>query len=131
MLSSVLGLYHSSKAAVTILSETLRLELAPLGVRVITAMLGSVESNFHTDDAWRGLPASSLYKSVEAQVTRTAAGQAGPKKEGVGEFAARFADDITNGASGQVWRGAMAQTTRFMAYHAPMSLLVSFAWRDW
>lgn len=45
-----LGLYHSSKAAVTILSETLRLELAPLGVTVITGMLGSIRTNFHSND---------------------------------------------------------------------------------
>jgi hypothetical protein len=102
----------------------MRLELAPLGVRVITGMLGKIESKFHDNDAWEGLPESSPYKGVENQIRLTACGAVGPKCEKLDEFAARFVDDITGGASGQVWRGAMAQTTRFMAYHAPTSLLV-------
>ena len=122
--SACVGLYHSSKAAVTILSETLRLELAPLGVTVITGMLGSIESNIHVNDSWQGVPESSRYKSAEAQIAKQAEGMIGPKKEKVEDFARRFADDILKGASGQVWRGAMAQTTRALGYHAPMSLLV-------
>lgn len=59
------GLYHSSKAAVTIVSETLRLELAPLGLTVITGMLGNIESIFYVNDSWQGVPESSRYKSVE------------------------------------------------------------------
>ena len=107
------------------LSETLRVELAPLGVTVVTGMLGNIESHFHENDSWQGLEESSLYKSVESQVAKTATGNIGPKKEKVMEFAGRFVDDIIRGASGQVWRGAMAQTVRFMAYHAPTRLLVS------
>ncbi|KAL8968539.1 MAG: hypothetical protein Q9183_002419 [Haloplaca sp. 2 TL-2023] len=117
------GLYHSSKAAVTIMSETLRLELAPLGVTVVTAMLGKIESNFHINDSWQGLPASSNYKSVDTQIARTAEGKIGPKKEKAEDFARRFVEDILRGMSGQVWRGAMAQTVRVLAYHAPARVL--------
>lgn len=63
--SAHIGLYHSSKAAVTVVSETLRLELAPLGVTVITDMLGNIESNFYVNDSWQGVLKSSRYKSVE------------------------------------------------------------------
>ena len=124
MLPTVLGLYHSSKAAVTIMSETLRLELAPLGVTVITAMLGNIESNFRINDSWQGLPATSNYKSVHTQIAKTAEGKIGPKKEKAEDFARRFVEDILNGISGQVWRGAMAQTVRVLAYHAPARVLV-------
>ncbi|KAL8897005.1 MAG: hypothetical protein Q9207_007433 [Kuettlingeria erythrocarpa] len=109
-LSTLSGLYHSSKAAVTMMSETLRLELAPLGVAVITAMLGNIESNFHLNDSWQGLPPSSRYKSVESHIAKTAEGKIGPKKEKAEDFARRFVEDILRDASGQVWRGAMAQT---------------------
>lgn len=119
-----IGLYHSSKAAVTILSETLRLELAPLGVTVITGMLGSIESNFQVNDSWQGVPDSSRYKSAEAQIAKSAEGKVGPKKEKVEDFARRFTDDVLKGASGQIWRGAMAQTTRVIGHHAPMRVLV-------
>ena len=120
----ILGLYDSSKAAVTIVSETLRLELAPLGVNVITGMLGNIESNIHINDSWQGLPESSRYKSVETQISKTAEGQVGPKKEKADDFARRFASDILKRYSGQVWRGTMAQTTRVIGHHAPMWVLV-------
>ncbi|KAK6066088.1 short chain dehydrogenase [Seiridium cupressi] len=38
------GIYNSSKAATTKLSEGLRIELAPLGVRVVAVMLRGVET---------------------------------------------------------------------------------------
>ncbi|KAL8718430.1 MAG: hypothetical protein Q9225_004429 [Loekoesia sp. 1 TL-2023] len=117
------GLYHSSKAAATILSETLRLELAPLGVTVVTGMLGNIESNFHANDSWQGLPEASRYKSVESEIAKTAEGKIGPTKEKLDDFACHFVGDILTGASGQVWRGKMAQTVRVMGYHAPTSVL--------
>ena len=118
------GLYNSSKAAVTIVSETLRLELAPLGVTVITGMLGNIKSNFHLNDSWQGMPDTSRYKSVEPQIAKNAEGKIGPKKDEVEDFARRFVSDILRGASGQVWRGAKAQTVRAIGHHAPMGLLV-------
>lgn len=117
------GLYDSSKAAVTIISETMRLELAPLGVTVVTGMLGNIESNFHTNDSWQGLSESSRYKSVEPQITKTAEGKLGPKKKKADDFARRFVNDVLSGASGQIWRGTMAQTTRIIGHHAPASVL--------
>ena len=123
--STYIGLYHSSKAAVTIISETLRLELAPFGVTVITGMLGSIESNFHANDAWQGMPETSRYKAVEPQITKVAGGEVGPKKEKVEYFVKHFVSDVLDGASGQVWRGAKAQTVRAIGHHAPSRVLVS------
>ncbi|KAL9023105.1 MAG: hypothetical protein Q9196_007385 [Gyalolechia fulgens] len=121
------GLYHASKAAVTILSETLRLELAPLGVTVTTGMLGNIESNFHANDTWQGLPESSRYKSIESEIARTAEGKIGPKKHKSNDFARLFVGDVLRRTSGMVWRGAMAQTVRIIGYHAPMSVLARYA----
>ena len=125
-----IGLYHSSKAAVTILSETLRLELAPLGVTVVIGMLGNIESKFHQNDSWQdqGLPETSPYKMLEPQIAKSADGKVGPKKQRTEEFARRFVGDVLNGASGKVWRGAMAQTVRAVGYHAPMFIQVSSAY---
>ena len=106
------------------MSETLRLELAPLGVTVVTGMLGNVQSNFHANDFWHGISESSRYKSVEIQIANTAEGKIGPKAEEAGTFAKHFVDDVLNGKSGQVWRGPMAQTVRAMGYHAPTKVLV-------
>ncbi|KAL2065524.1 hypothetical protein VTL71DRAFT_3194 [Oculimacula yallundae] len=43
------GVYAASKAAMLILSETLRLEIEPLGVKTITVVLGIVKTNFHAN----------------------------------------------------------------------------------
>lgn len=87
-------------------------------------MLGSIESNFQNNDKWHGAGESSIYKSIESKITRTAEGKIGPKKENAEVFARRFVDDVLRGVSGQVWRGAMAQTTRAVGYHAPASVVV-------
>lgn len=122
--STYTGLYHSSKAAVTIISETLRLELAPFGVTVITGMLGNIESNFHVNDSWQPMAESSRYKSVEPQIAKVAEGEIGVKRERVEDFARRFVGDVLSGTSGQVWIGAKAQTVRAIGQHAPYSVLV-------
>ena len=88
-------------------------------------MLGHIQSNFHDNDRWVGLSESSYYKSIEPQIAKAATSEVGPLMEKVEDFAKHFVTDILRGASGQVWRGAMAQTVRALAYHAPMRLLVS------
>ena len=73
------GAYCSSKAAIHSLSDALRMELAPFGVRVVTIQPGGVLSSFgnHAEEALR-LPDDSLYKSIEKSVhARAQAGQRG------------------------------------------------------
>lgn len=52
--------YCASKAAVSAYSRTLRMELAPLGVRVMVSLTGTVKSNT-ASHSHRQLPADSLY----------------------------------------------------------------------
>jgi NAD(P)-dependent dehydrogenase (short-subunit alcohol dehydrogenase family) len=58
-------MYTSSKAALTQAGEAWRLELAPLGVRVITLMTGGVATNFTGNIPALELPKSSYYLGVE------------------------------------------------------------------
>jgi short-subunit dehydrogenase len=62
------GAYHASKYAVEALSDALRMELAPLGVRVVVIEPGPVHSKF-ADRAMSALPAStdSLYQAAYAR----------------------------------------------------------------
>ncbi|RYO82951.1 hypothetical protein DL766_004950 [Monosporascus sp. MC13-8B] len=55
--------YSASKGAVASYSRTLRMELAPLGVRVMCTMTGTTRSNTATHGD-RTLPADSLYQRV-------------------------------------------------------------------
>lgn len=73
------GAYCSSKAAVHALSDALRMELAPLGIRVVTIQPGGVRSSFgnHAEEAIR-LPDESLYQPIAAGIrARAQAGQQG------------------------------------------------------
>ena len=73
------GAYCSSKAALHSLSDALRMELAPFGIRVVTIQPGGVRSSFgnHAEAALR-LPEGSLYLPVEKSVhARAQAGQRG------------------------------------------------------
>ncbi|KAJ7446796.1 hypothetical protein FB451DRAFT_787746 [Mycena latifolia] len=56
--------YNSSKAAVHNFSDTLRVELAPFNVKVITIASGNVKSNIMKAEA---LPADSIYQPIRAE----------------------------------------------------------------
>ncbi|KAH8158937.1 hypothetical protein CIB48_g9310 [Xylaria polymorpha] len=58
------SVYCASKAAVSAYSRTLRLELAPFGVRVMVSMTGTVRSNT-ASQGHRILPENSLYQKVK------------------------------------------------------------------
>ena len=73
------GAYCSSKAALHSLTDALRMELAPLGIRVVSIQPGGVRSSFgrHAEASIR-LPPDSLYRSVEQGIrARAQAGQQG------------------------------------------------------
>jgi NAD(P)-dependent dehydrogenase (short-subunit alcohol dehydrogenase family) len=71
--------YCSSKAAVHSLTDALRMELAPFGIRVVSIQPGGVRSSFgmHAEAAVR-LPQNSLYQPAERGIrARAQAGQRG------------------------------------------------------
>jgi NAD(P)-dependent dehydrogenase (short-subunit alcohol dehydrogenase family) len=73
------GAYCSSKAALHSLTDAMRMELAPFGIRVVSIQPGGVRSSFgdHAEAAIR-LPEGSLYQAVETGVrARAQAGQRG------------------------------------------------------
>jgi NAD(P)-dependent dehydrogenase (short-subunit alcohol dehydrogenase family) len=87
MISSIVSLlttpfaaaYCSSKAAVQSLTDAMRMELAPFGIRVISVQPGGVKSAFgdHAEEGLR-LPADSLFAPMEAGIrARAQAGQQG------------------------------------------------------
>ncbi len=71
--------YCSSKAAVHSITDALRMELAPFGIRVVSIQPGGVRSSFgqHAEAAIR-LPEGSLYRAAERGIrARAQAGQTG------------------------------------------------------
>ncbi|KAF5611340.1 1-acyldihydroxyacetone-phosphate reductase [Fusarium tjaetaba] len=63
-----------SKAAMTFISETLKIELEPLGVRVVTAMVGAINTEIY-DGCDVALPNDSWYKPIESIIQRQARGE--------------------------------------------------------
>ena len=60
------GVYCASKAALHSLSEALRMELAPFGVRVVIVQPGGIASGFgKAGEVHARLPENSLYKPIE------------------------------------------------------------------
>ncbi|KAH6713294.1 hypothetical protein DL95DRAFT_494452 [Leptodontidium sp. 2 PMI_412] len=69
------GVYNTSKAAANLLSETLRVELAPFGVEVITVVTGVIATEFFNNQGSVELPADSLYLPIQSYINDTAAGK--------------------------------------------------------
>ena len=99
------GAYCSSKAAVHSLSDALRMELAPFGIRVVMVQPGGVRSAFgdHAEEAIR-LPAGSVYQAMEKGIhARAQAGQQGATP--VDEFVAPVVEKILQQAPPAIIRG--------------------------
>lgn len=62
------GYYNATKAAVNILSDTLRIELKPFGVKVINVVTGGILTHFFDNIPTSKLPEDSIYASGREKV---------------------------------------------------------------
>ncbi|KAF1971586.1 putative short-chain dehydrogenases/reductase [Bimuria novae-zelandiae CBS 107.79] len=114
--------YNASKAAVASYSDTLRVELAPLGIKVVTLYMGIVGTGLFKMDAMN-LPADSLYFDFVPAWRKRGEDHA---KSGMkpADFAKGVADAVLKGSAlgrGEyMWKGA--KSTLVWALHA-------FGWR--
>ena len=119
------GLYAGSKAAVTAISETLRLELAPFGVKVVTVQAGAVGTNILAAGAQFELPHTSRYRGIEKEIAARAKGEDGVPKMESSVFAEKIVGDVLGGANWPVWRGKYASMVRLVAWWLPVFVIVS------
>ncbi len=127
VLAPWMGIYQASKAATEMLSETMRLELQPVGVRVVSLVTGAVDTNIMKGSTTVSLASTSPYKveSVEAAMRKLAGPNDGIKRVPAANFAKVVVSDVLAGAAGKIWRGPMAGTIRFGSSFLPASILVS------
>jgi len=106
-----MGLYSGSKRALEILSETLRLEMEPFGVKVVEVVTGAVVSKGQTYFQDMKLPANSIFLPIEDTIVNRAQGGDGHPRMATNEYAASTVDDILAGATGRIWKGNNAEGT--------------------
>ena len=104
------GAYCSSKAAFHSLSDAMRMELAPFGIRVVTIQPGGVRSSFGDNgEAALRLPEASLYQPVAKNVhARAQAGQRGATP--VDEFVGPVVDALLGNTPPSIIRGGKNST---------------------
>ncbi|KAI6082324.1 putative short-chain dehydrogenase/reductase [Hypoxylon rubiginosum] len=107
--------YNASKAAVHAAMRTLRVELAPLGVRFVTLVTGSVRTRLF-DNAPSKVPEGSLYGPVAASIeTREFLKEARWMEADV--FARKVVGDLLRPKPKlNIWRGGLATITWFLSW---------------
>ena len=110
------GSYCASKAALNALSDALRMELKPFGIKVVTVQPGAIRSRF-ADNANKALARvwtdDSLYKPVKDQVQkRTDASQDNPTE--VEDFCRQLLDLLESGKELSIVR--LANGSRAFAF---------------
>lgn len=113
------GVYNASKAALAMLSETMRLELSPFGISVIDLKTAGVRTNFISNgnlgpDAEARLPTGSMYEPAR-EVVETAMSQRDLAHRGVTpeQWAAEVVPLLLGRSPpGVIWRGESALLAR-------------------
>lgn len=132
------GVYAASKAAMLMLSETLRLELEPLGVGTITVVLGIVKTNFHDnlrkkrEGEGRGdrerlqVAKGSYYRGMKGVLEEEASGKVQDERVmRADEAGRRIVGDAIKGRRGRTYVGTKAGVVRWVGVF-PGWLVVSF-----
>lgn len=120
------GFYASSKSAFVTLSETLRLELQPLGVRVATVIVGAVSTNIFANMPAYKLPANSRYGPVEKQIQARATGNdVSGQKDTAEDFARKLVGRVLSGASGRIACGKLSTAVQLLTTYFPTWVVVS------
>ncbi|KAH8695332.1 hypothetical protein BGW36DRAFT_299432 [Talaromyces proteolyticus] len=71
-----LGVYAASKAALNMMSETMRVELAPFGVHVITVIAGTInDTPFYTNQPSLQIREGSIYSAIRDTIATTQRGE--------------------------------------------------------
>ena len=119
------GAYCATKAALHSLSDAMRMELAPFGIRVLTVQPGAIQSSFG-DNSLAGvehlLTEGSAYRAVEDKIReRAVASQQNPTT--AGDFANQLLDHVEKGSGPVVRIGNGSTALPAMRRWLPLKLI--------
>lgn len=106
------------------LSETLRFELAPLNVRVMTVVAGNVSSHMSSGVNWSPptqLPPTSYYRPIEKEIAKPAEFS----DMDTMKFANEVVSAVVSGATGNLYKGGNVGIVRWMVPILPSFIYVS------
>jgi 1-acylglycerone phosphate reductase len=122
-----MSVYSASKSALTTLGVILRMEMAPLGVTVLTLVTGGVKTKIMDSCQIPELGDDSYFKPVEANV-RNLAGNQGPQPTPADEYAENVVGDLLAGRHsryGCIYRGYASSLSRYLPTVMPVWYHVS------
>ena len=118
------SIYCAPKAAITIFDEVLRVEMAPLKVKVLTAIPASIVTNLHATGAgWEPQP-NSKYAEIEDMIKDRAYNTKISGQTKSLDYEEKVVGDILGGATGKIWRGNGVAMTRSLSPVLPQSVVV-------
>lgn len=118
------SVYNASKAALHAYSDTLRVELAPFGISVVTIVTGGVQSRIAREE--RSLPEGSYYEAIREDYDRRQKhSQEGAMKNE--DYARSVAGQVLKGGRKWVWEGNLSWLVWFLDSFAPRGIWVGTA----
>ncbi|KAF2719627.1 NAD(P)-binding protein [Polychaeton citri CBS 116435] len=128
-----IGCYTASKAALMHLSNTMRAELSPFGIQVVTLVTGDVKTEFwrNADGAMGGLPITSTYMPMRQKAEAMMRGETNPGKSADRkEVAEKTVDELLSGCPGAfIRRGYLATIMWIISATFPTVLLDILYWQ--
>ncbi|KAJ8061073.1 hypothetical protein OCU04_010150 [Sclerotinia nivalis] len=110
-----LGLYAASEAALNTLGETLRLELAPFDVKILTIVSGAVKADIYKKPGEFSLPPDSIYAPIVSKIADVAEGKTNPDMMETDAYASKVVADLLKERDGLVYRGNWATVTHILS----------------
>ncbi|KAF5671260.1 short-chain dehydrogenase [Fusarium heterosporum] len=115
--------YNASKAAVAAYSDTLRLELDPLGIRVVTLYMGEVSTKLMSPDNILFGP-ESIYVDLEGKVKERSRIH-GEESISATAFAQQVMSKVLNSNTNYIWKGSRALLIWFLNAIGPRKVFDS------